>query len=213
MGTDHSNPAFEEHLYPNSIPQDAVNALPQAVFEETVVLVEDPGAVPELCHQIRQYKVLGFDTESRPSFKKGRKNSIALLQLAAPGIVWLFRLKRMGLPEELVRIFEDRTIKKVGVATRDDLVGLQEYRNFTPRGFIDLANYTDAFHIQDNGLRKIAAIILGVKISKSQQLSNWDQPVLTEKQIRYACIDAWACLEIYNHLNNNRIEGNKADHP
>jgi ribonuclease D len=188
-------------MFRTTISKEEINQLPVAEYSNNIVLLEEPREILEAVKEIRSLDVLGFDTETRPSFRKGRKNKIALLQLAGYENVWIFRLNQMGLPDELVDILTNPEIKKVGVAIRDDLKGLQVYKTFQPEGFIDLAKYSDNFSINDNGLRKLAAIILGVKISKSQQISNWEQKVLTEKQIRYAAIDAWACFEIYQQLN------------
>ena len=188
-------------MFRTTISKEEINRLPVAEYSNNIVLLEEPREIQGAVKEIRSLDVLGFDTETRPSFRKGRKNKIALLQLAGYKNVWIFRLNQMGLPDELVDILTNPEIKKVGVAIRDDLKGLQVYKTFQPEGFIDLAKYSDHFSIKDNGLRKLAAIILGVKISKSQQISNWEQEVLTEKQIHYAAIDAWACFEIYQQLN------------
>ena len=115
----------------------------------------------------------------------------------------IFRLNYIGLPKELTEIFEDKNIIKVGVAIRDDLIKLGELREFTPSGFVELADYVKKFDIQDNGLRKIAANVLKIKISKSQQLSNWEAKAYSPSQIRYATTDAWACFEIYHQLINH----------
>ena len=187
-------------MFKTTISRDEINVLPIATYPNNIILLEADHQVQDAVRHLRNLDVIGFDTETRPSFKKGRKNKIALLQLAGNEMVWILRVNLLGLPDEIIDILSNPEITKVGVAIRDDLKGLQEYKKFNPEGFVDLADYTNKFSIKDNGLRKLAAIILGVKISKSQQISNWEQHILTDKQKQYAAIDAWACLEIYKEL-------------
>jgi len=183
-----------------SIGKDEINILPVARFEGAINLIKSTHQVNSVFEEIQNSSVLGFDTETRPSFKKGRKNKVALLQLATDENAWLFRLDIVGLPTKILRILENPNIVKVGVAIRDDLIKIKEIQKFTPEGFIELADFVKKFDIQDNGLRKLAANILKIKISKSQQLSNWEAQEYTPSQIQYAATDAWACYEIYQQL-------------
>jgi len=128
------------------------------------------------------------------------------MQLAIPGEVFLFRLLRTGLTDEMIRLFEDEDIIFTGVAIRDDVRKLQQIKKFNARGFLELQQYSSFFKIEDNSLKKLAAIVMDIRISKSQQLSDWEARTLTEAQMRYAATDAWVCLEVYNILRNSNIQ-------
>jgi ribonuclease D len=193
-------------MYLPSIGKDEINILPVARFEGKVNLITSADQVSSVFQEMQNSSVLGFDTETRPSFKKGRKNKVALLQLATDENAWLFRLDIVGLPTKILRILENPGIVKVGVAIRDDLIKIKEIRKFAPEGFIELADFVKKYDIQDNGLRKLAANILKIKISKSQQLSNWEALEYSPSQIQYAATDAWACFEIFQQL---RVYGNE----
>ncbi len=147
-----------------------------------------------------QHQYIGFDTETKPAFKKGEINEVALLQFAIPGKVFLIRSLMTGITSELKGFLESEDHIKIGVALRDDLKDLNRLSPMKPRGFLDLQKFVKAFHIENNGLRKITAIILGFRISKNSQVSNWEADVLDSSQIKYAATDAWVCLEIYNKL-------------
>ena len=190
------------YMFQPSIDKNEINILPVAHFDGEVILVNSHDLLDAAIKELKKNSILGFDTETRPSFKKGIKNKVALLQLATAKNSWLFRLNKIGLPTKLLDILEDPGVIKVGVAIRDDLIKLGELREFTPSGFVELADYVKKFDIQDNGLRKLAANVLKIKISKSQQLSNWEAEAYSPSQIRYAATDAWACFEIYHQLIN-----------
>ena len=187
-------------MFQPSIAKDEINILPVARFEGKVVLVESQSQVQAAAGDIINNPILGFDTETRPSFKKGYINGVALLKLATDKNAWLFRLNKIGLPTQIKKVLENPGIIKVGVAIRDDIKKIGEVRQFNPGGFVELADYVKKFDIQDNGLRKLAANILKIKISKSQQLSNWEAKDYSLPQIQYAATDAWACYEIYQQL-------------
>ncbi|KAA6333800.1 Ribonuclease D [termite gut metagenome] len=144
--------------------------------------------------------MLGFDTETRPSFMKGRVNRVALLQLSTKHHAYLFRLCKMPIPPSLLALFSNPNILKIGVAIKNDMDTLRRSAKIQPQGFVDLQSLMKQFAITDLGLAKMAGIIMGFRISKSQQLSNWENAVLTEAQKRYAATDAWACHEIYKKL-------------
>ena len=148
-------------------------------------------------------EVLGFDTETRPSFKKGKQNRISLLQLSTGFHAFLFRIAALGLPDDLLKLFEDPGIIKVGVAVHDDIIDLQKVQPFTPENFLDLQKYVDAFGIKSKGLNKLAGIVLGFRISKAQQVSNWEAEPLTQAQKKYAATDAWVCYRIYRELRSH----------
>ena len=187
-------------MFHSSIDKEEINLLPISRFEGKVRVVERKQDMASVIAQLTEEPILGFDTETRPSFKKGRKNQVSLLQLSSARQAWLFRLNHTGVPESLVKLLEDPDIMKVGVAIHDDLKALNKLNKFSPGGFIELQSFVKKFNILDNGLRRLAGNILNVKISKAQQLSNWEAPMLTEAQIRYAATDAWVCYEIYMKL-------------
>ena len=185
-----------------NITKEEISNLPLLSFEGDIKIIESEKELKKALVSLRQNKILGFDTETRPSFKKGFKNKVALLQLSTNKNAFLFRLNRTGLPEELIEILSDESIIKIGTALKDDISSLQKYHSFEPKGFIDLQNFVKNFEIESKGLKKLAAIVLGNRISKSQQTSNWENEILTDSQKVYAATDAWVCLEIYNKLNS-----------
>ena len=146
---------------------------------------------------LRQHTVLGVDTEARPSFKRGVHYPTALVQIATLERCYLFRLTHVGLPVEIAEIFANPNICKVGLAFKDDITGLRRRRDFKPANCVDLQSIVCKYGIMELGLQKIFAIIFGKKISKSQQLTNWENSHLTPEQARYASTDAWATLSIY----------------
>jgi len=195
-------------MFLRSIEKEEINLLPISHFDGEILLIDSLNDFHKVIHEIKSQQLLGFDTETRPAFKKGVKNKLALLQLATDEKAWLFRMNKIGLPDELVEVFEDQDIEKVGVAIRDDLVKLKELKLFIPGGFIELADYVKQFDILDNGLRKLAANILQIKISKTQQLSNWEAENYTPSQRLYAATDAWACYRMYELLQDTGYERN-----
>lgn len=183
--------------FANRITKEEVNALPVVGFEGEVVVIDRPEQVAEAVSYLKSQKVIGVDTEARPSFTRGVHYPTALVQIASRERCYLFRLTHVGMPEELCGIFADSNICKVGLAFRDDLNGLRRRRQFVPRNCVDLQSLVGRWGIQDLGLQKIYAICFGKKISKAQQLTNWENSHLTPEQARYASTDAWATLEIY----------------
>jgi ribonuclease D len=169
-------------------------------FEGDIIVVDTFKGFRKIMPQLMKSKILGFDTETRPSFKKGRKNKVSLIQLADSEIACLFRINRIGMPDELVTLLSDPAIIKVGVAIHDDIKFLKGVRRFDPEGFVDLQGLVKNFGIQSSGLKKLTAIILGFRISKRQQVTDWEAPELSEAQLLYAATDAWVCHQIYNKL-------------
>lgn len=186
---------FASHIEP-----DDLKLLPLRCFEGPVHVVENRRDARVAVRVINNYRELGFDTETKPSFKKGRNNPVSLMQLAAGDQVWLFRLNRLGNIPELGVLCANSEILKIGAAIRDDIKPLKNLFQVEPAGFIDLQHFVHQFGIQNFSLKKLSAIVLGFRISKSQQLSNWDADSLTEAQVRYAATDAWVSLLIYQKL-------------
>jgi len=191
-----------EDYYKINISKEEIDLLPRKKFEGEIFYVDSYEAFNKFFPLIANETLLGFDTETKPAFKKGIINEVALLQLCSSNICLLFRLNRIGLPQILVNLLADKNIIKAGVAIRDDISVLQRLKRFEPGNFIDLQSYVKTFGIEDNGLKKLAANILGFQISKKQQTSNWELDELTPAQIEYAATDAWVCYEIYKSLNN-----------
>jgi ribonuclease D len=174
--------------------------MPLAAFEGEVIVVDKPEMVADAVAYLRSQRVIGVDTEARPSFQRGTHYPTALVQIATHERCYLFRLTHVGLPQELADIFANPKICKVGLAFRDDINGLRRRRNFTPTNCVDIQAMVAQYGILDLGLQKIFAICFGKKISKTQQLTNWENSHLTPEQARYASTDAWATLLIYEDL-------------
>lgn len=197
-------PSDLSHLGPKTnITVEELNLLPLKAFDGKVSLITDPSKLSGVVREIEKHDVVGFDTETRPSFKRGQSYKVALLQLAIPNKVFLIRMHQTGLPDEIVSIFENTEIIKAGVAIHDDIKALQKINKFQPVSFIELSTMAKASGLQVESVKKLAGLLLGFRISKSAQTSNWEAPTLTEKQLEYAATDAWVCLEIYQHLKRN----------
>jgi len=195
--------------FDESINDDELRKLPLLQFEGRITLIDTYDKYRRAMEDIGKPDLLGFDTETRPSFKKGRRYQVALLQLADARRAWLFRLNMIGLPTELAALLADKSVTKTGVAIRDDLKALKALTHFEPHGFIDLQNLVADHGIKELGLKKLTAITLGYTISKSQQVSNWEAPALTEPQMLYAATDAWVCRQIYLALNGRESHHNQ----
>lgn len=188
-----------ESKYSPNITNEELMTLPLYAYDGEVVCVD----TMEKFHQVKDELFLellwGFDTETKPCFKKGASNrkNVALLQLSSREKTYIFRLSKIGLPKELCDFLSSDRFTKIGLSSRDDIKGLQKLTPFAPAGFIDLQSIAPDYGIEEKSLRKMAAIVLGFRISKAQQLSNWESDVLTEKQIRYAATDSWVTRLIY----------------
>lgn len=178
-----------------------INTLPVTAFPGRVVVVIGEEEAEKAVDYLLQQDVLGFDTETKPSFQKGaRMNKVALLQVSTRDVCFLFRLNRIGMPDSVVRLLTDRNVTKVGLSWHDDLRMLKQRRNFHTGHFVELQHMVGKFGIDDLSLQKLYANIFGEKISKSQRLTNWEADSLTEGQQRYAATDAWACVKMYEEL-------------
>jgi ribonuclease D len=183
-----------------SITADEINSLPLRTFQGKTTVVSEPEKLPKIIKEIEKHDVVGFDTETRPSFKKGQVYQVSLLQLAIPDKVFLIRINHTGVTEEIANLFENQRIVKAGVGIRDDLKALQKHRKFEPGSCLDLSILAKQAGLQVESVKKLTALLLGFRISKSAQTSNWEAPTYTQKQIEYAATDAWVCLELYRKL-------------
>lgn len=191
-----------------AITKEQLSALPTVCFPGRITIVDDLDAAKAALAYLRRERVVGFDTETKPSFRKGHTNSVALIQISTLNHCFLFRLKKLGFIDELKAFMEDGNVMKIGLSLHDDFLVLNKVMEFTPAGFVDLQPFVKDFGIHDISLQKIYGIIFNERISKSQRLSNWEASNLSESQQSYASIDAWACLRIYNYLIAGHFDPN-----
>ncbi|MDR2533365.1 MAG: 3'-5' exonuclease domain-containing protein 2 [Tannerellaceae bacterium] len=178
--------------------------LPIEEYSGKIVLVDSDEDVEKAVTELSQQSKIGFDTETRPSFRKGHRYNVALMQFATENACYLFRINKIGIPQPLIGFLADPGVTKIGLSLRDDFSAIRR-RTETPLcGFLDLQDYVGQFGIADASLQKIYAILFGKKISKRQRLTNWEAPALSEWQQKYAALDAWACLVIHTHLSNGK---------
>lgn len=187
-------------IFQPTITNDQTAELPSAQFDGKIVVVTRDEQVGAMCRDLESHKVIGFDTETRPSFKAGVTNRVALLQLSTPTRCYLIRLCRIKLHNAILRILSNPDILKIGADVAGDLRSLHVLRNFNERGFVDLQHIASEWGIEEKSLRKMSAIVLGERVSKAQRLSNWEASVLTPQQMMYAATDAWVCIKIYEKL-------------
>ena len=187
--------------YKAHIDKSEVSTMPTVAFEGRIITIDTPQAVDQAIIALSKESHVGIDTETRPSFRKGVQHDVSLIQLSTADTCFLIRLNRTGMPASLVSFLENKDIAKIGLSLHDDYQGLCKRRKFKAGGFIDLQKEVGKYGIEEMSLQKIFAIMFAQRISKSQQLTNWENDVLTDKQKLYAATDAWACLKIYNELN------------
>lgn len=183
-----------------NISPEEINNLPLKTFEGKTVVVSDVKQLPKAIKEIEKYDVVGFDTETRPSFKRGQVYQVSLLQLAVPKKAYLIRVNNTGITDDVARLFQNNKIIKAGVGIRDDIKALQKLKMFQPEGFFDLSTLAKQAGLQVESVKKLTALLLGFRISKGAQTSNWEAATFTQKQIEYAATDAWVCLELYEKL-------------
>lgn len=194
-----------ESGYSLSIPKTELPELPAEHFSGKIVVVDREEEIAPAVEYLRKFRILGFDTETKPTFKRGQSNSMALIQLSAENTCFLFRICKTGLSRELVSLLEDKNILKVGASVHDDFLGISRIGNCSPSNFLDIQQYVKQFRIADNSLARIYAILFGKRISKNQQKTNWEADTLTPGQQSYAALDARACVLIYEYLKSGRF--------
>ena len=178
----------------------AIPELPKVEFGGRIIVIQTAGEADRAVNYLMQFPQLGIDTETRPNFKPGGMNPVALLQVSTPEACFLFRLNRFGLTDSLVQLFTSETVEKIGLSLHDDWAQLRKRKEFQPVNYVELQDYVKPFGIKDMSLQKLYANFFGQKISKNQRLTNWEADVLTEPQKRYAATDAWSCLQLYQKM-------------
>lgn len=189
-------------MFEKEITKDQVNNLPLQRYQGKVVVVSNVEQLTSALDELNKAAVIGFDTESKPTFYKGQYNPVAMIQMAIPGKVFLIRISLTGFTQSLRDIFSNKRIVKTGISIRDDLKDLQRLAPFTPENVVDLNDIASEIGVMNIGVRSLAGIFLGIRISKSQQTSNWERETLSDSQVAYAATDAWVCLEIYQKLED-----------
>jgi len=184
----------------NKYDKAQISSLPVAQFPGRIIVILTPGETEKAVRYLLSQPILGFDTETRPSFKRGHQHKVSLLQVSTPDTCFLFRLNHTGLTPALINLLEDRTVKKIGLSWHDDVNSLNKIGEFKTGSFIDIQDLVLELGIEDLSLQKLYANLFNQKISKRQQLSNWEADILSDKQKMYAATDAWACIMIYEEI-------------
>ncbi|HKM44944.1 MAG TPA: 3'-5' exonuclease [Dysgonamonadaceae bacterium] len=185
------------------ISKEKIRDLSIETFNGEIIVIDKVEDVADAVRYLKQFKVIGFDTETKPVFRKNASNKVALMQLSTLDKCFLFRLNLIQYPDELDDLICSKDVMKVGLSLRDDFAALRQRSDCAPLNFVDLQTFVKDYGIKDMSLQKIYAILFNKKIAKNQRLSNWEAKTLKESQKMYASIDAWACLKIYNYLIKN----------
>lgn len=191
-----------ENRFTDKISNELVAALPAVEFHGPITVIEEEHDIDAACKELAEAKIVGFDTETRPSFRAGVSYRVSLLQLSTPTRCFLFRLNKIPLAKPILKILESKEILKIGTDVAGDLRSLRQIRHFRDGGFVDLQTLAPEWGIEEKSLRKISSIVLGKRVSKAQRLSNWEAASFTDKQKIYAATDAWVCIQIYNRLQH-----------
>jgi ribonuclease D len=190
--------------FKESITKEELSELPTGHFEGEIVIVNNTDEAEEAVSYLKKFPFLGFDTETRPSFKKGQVHKVALLQLSTNEKAFLFKVSQFDLTNSMVKLLSDKNIVKAGAAIRDDIKALQINRPFKPAGFVELQDIAQKLGIINFSLKNMAGIVLGIKISKAQQLSNWEATELSAPQMIYAATDAWISYKLYEQFSKQQ---------
>ena len=186
--------------FTDKISNEETAALPAIEFKGEIRIIEHERDIVPACKFLMKQAVVGFDTETRPSFRPGISYRVSLLQLSTPQLCFLFRLNKIPLAKPILQVLETDSILKIGADVAGDLRSLRQIRHFRDGGFVDLQALAPQWGIGEKSLRKLSAIVLGQRVSKAQRLSNWEAATLTDKQQLYAATDAWVCIRIYEQL-------------
>ncbi len=191
----------------NKFDKKKIGQLPRVLFPGRIEVIYTLSEADKAVDYLLSQDILGVDTETRPTFHKGESHQVALLQVSDHDTCFLFRLNRIGMPQSIIRLLEDTTVPKIGLSLNDDMLMLHHRADFKPGYFIDLQKHTKELGIEDLSLQKLCANIFHQCISKREQLSNWENPQLTEKQKGYAATDAWACIMLYEEMKRLKETG------
>lgn len=184
----------------NKYDKNKINTLPQELFSGKIVVIQSESEAEKAVDYLLKSDIMGVDTETRPTFKKGQMHKVALLQVSTKDICFLFRLNFIGMPESVIKLLSNTTVPMIGLSWHDDICSLHRRTDFKPGLFIDIQDIVKRIGIEDLSLQKLYANIFGKKISKRQRLTNWEADVLNDKQKRYAATDAWACINLYQEI-------------
>ncbi len=195
-----------------SISKQQLALLPAAHYSGRIVVIDDSKDVDGAVAELRKADLIGFDTETRPSFKKGQTYNVALMQLADKDTCYLFRLNKIGFPQALRDLLQDRSLTKIGLSIHDDFRNIAKVADVEPGGFVELQKYATSWNIIDKSLSKIYAILFGQRLSKTQRLTNWEADSLSEAQQHYAAMDALACIQIYEFLKKGMFVPEKSEY-
>ena len=184
----------------NKFDKAKISTLPRVLFKGRIVVVLTERDADKAVRYLLSQPILGVDTETRPSFKKGQMHQVALLQVSSYDVCFLFRLNQLGLSPSVKRLLEDKQVPKIGLSLRDDLLSLHKLADFNAGYFIDLQDHMREIGVEDLSLQKLYANFFAQKISKREQLTNWEADILQDKQKLYAATDAWSCIMLYEEL-------------
>lgn len=184
----------------NKFDKAKISTLPRVLFKGRIVVVLTERDADKAVRYLLSQPILGVDTETRPSFKKGQMHQVALLQVSSYDVCFLFRLNQLGLSPSVKRLLEDKQVPKIGLSLRDDLLSLHKLGDFNAGYFIDLQDHMREIGVEDLSLQKLYANFFSQKISKREQLTNWEADILQDKQKLYAATDAWSCIMLYEEL-------------
>ncbi len=189
----------------DNITNEDIRKLPLLAFNGPIHVVESEDQLDNAIETLHDEEILGFDTEKKPTFKKGEYNPTAMIQLSSNNEAFLFRLNKIGYPRPLFDLMGNPEVTKLGISIDDDIKELEKLSRFNPSGFMDINNIARDIGVKHIGVKKLAAIFLKQRISKGQQTSNWEIEELTHGQKKYAATDAWICLRIYNEIKENGL--------
>lgn len=199
--------------YPQiAISKEALSQLPIVDYHGEITVVDTIEDALTALEALENEAIVGFDTETRPTFTKGRTHTVSLVQISTRERCYLIRLNRLGFFDELRKFMENENVRKIGLSLKDDFFVLHKISEFEPQGFIDLQAFVRDYGITDSSLQKIFAVVFGQRISKAQRLSNWEATELSPAQQLYAAIDAWACLKLYDELTEGRFDPFKSEY-
>lgn len=201
-----------ENDYFISIAKEELAKLPAATHSGSIRVIDREEQVDEAVSILRSAEIIGFDTETRPSFKRGTSYTVSLLQLSTPSVSFLFRINKIGLAQQLIDLLEDPEKLKVGLSIHDDFHNLNKLAELHPAGFVDLQQFVKQYRINDNSLSRIYGILFGKRISKGQRLTNWEATELSEHQQAYAALDAMACIDIYRYVSAGKFHPERSQY-